>query len=64
MESKKYKKLVNITKKKQKHRYGEQTSGYQRSGRGNIKVRKREVLGSRTYCITQEMHSIFVVMVS
>ena len=39
MESKKYNKLVNITKKKQKHRYGEQTSGYQWSGRGNIKVR-------------------------
>ena len=29
MESKKYNKLVNITKKKQTHRYREQTSGYQ-----------------------------------
>ena len=29
MESKKYNKLVNKTKKKQTHRYGEQTSGYQ-----------------------------------
>ena len=29
METKKYKKLVNITKKKQTHRYSEQTSGYQ-----------------------------------
>ena len=28
MESKKYSKLVNITKKKQTHRYTEQTSGY------------------------------------
>ena len=27
MESKKYKKLVNVTKKKQTHRYREQTSG-------------------------------------
>ena len=30
MESKKYNKLVSITKKKQTHRYREQTSGYQR----------------------------------
>jgi len=29
VESKKIKKLVNITKKKQIHRYREQTSGYQ-----------------------------------
>ena len=29
VESKKYNKLVNITKKKQTHRYREQTSGYQ-----------------------------------
>ena len=29
VESKKYSKLVNITKKKQTHRYREQTSGYQ-----------------------------------
>ena len=29
MESKKYNKLVNITKTKQTHRYKEQTSGYQ-----------------------------------
>ena len=34
VESKKYKKLVNITKKKQIHRYIEQTSGYQ-WGEGN-----------------------------
>ena len=29
MESKKYNKLVNITKKKQTHKYREQTRGYQ-----------------------------------
>ena len=29
MESKKYNKLVYITKKKQTHRYKQQTSGYQ-----------------------------------
>ena len=35
MESKKYNKLVNITKRKQTHRYGEQISGYQcGEGRG------------------------------
>ena len=35
MESKKHSKLVNITKKKQTHRYREQTSGYQwGEGRG------------------------------
>ena len=39
MESKKYNKLVNITKKKQTHRYKEQTSGYQwGGGKGNIGV--------------------------
>ena len=35
VESKKYNKLVNIAKKKQTHRYREQTSGYQLGeGRG------------------------------
>ena len=35
MESKKYNKLVNITKRKQTHRYREQISGYQwGEGRG------------------------------
>ena len=40
MESKKYNKLVNKTKKKQTHRYREQTSGYQwgEVGRGKILV--------------------------
>ena len=32
--SEKYNKLVNITKKKQTHRYREQTSGYQWWGKG------------------------------
>ena len=37
MESKKYNKLKNIRKKKQTHRYGEQTGGYQGGGeRGEI----------------------------
>ena len=42
MESKKYNKLVNITKKKQTQRYRKQTSGYQwgeRSGEGQYKGR-------------------------
>ena len=46
MESKKYKKLVNITKKKQTRRYREQTSGHQgeaEAGRGNIGVGEEEV---------------------
>ena len=33
VESKKYNKLVNIMRKKQTHRYEEQTSGYQRGER-------------------------------
>ena len=38
MESK-YKKLMNITKKKQTHRYREKTSGYQwAEGRGSNKI--------------------------
>ena len=42
MESKHYYKLVNITKKKQTHRYREQTGGYQ-LGVCNIGVGEREV---------------------
>ena len=42
MEYEKYNKLVNITKKKQTHRYKEQTSGYQWGGRvgerGNVEA--------------------------
>ena len=36
VESKKYNKLVNITKKKQTHRYREQTNGCQWGGAGAI----------------------------
>ena len=55
MKSKKYNKVVNITKKKQIHRYREQTSGYQwrwgergkigmgRWSRGIIGVEKWEI---------------------
>ena len=35
-ESKKYNKLVNITKKKHTHRYREQTTGYQLGRGGTI----------------------------
>ena len=38
MESKKYNKLVNITKKKHTHRYREQTSGEREEERGKIEV--------------------------
>ena len=42
MESKKYNKLVNIIKKKETHRYREQTNGYQWGigGSGNVSVRR------------------------
>ena len=55
--SEKYNKLVNITKKKQTHRYREQTSGYY-WGRGNIGVGEWEIqtmgckIGSWLYCTT------------
>ena len=39
MESKNYNKLVNITKKRQTHRYREQTSGY---GAGGHSIRTGE----------------------
>ena len=58
MDSKKYNKLVNI-RKKQTHRYREQTSGYQWGrGRGIIGVGEWEVqtigykVGLRMYCTT------------
>ena len=39
MDSKKYSKLVTVTKEKETHRYGEQTSGYQwGEGRGRGKI--------------------------
>ena len=47
MESKKYNKLVNQTKKKETHQYREQISGYQWGegrGRGNIRVEEKRVI--------------------
>ena len=44
-ESKKCNKLVNVTKKKQTHRYTEQTSGYQ-GGRGEEQYRGGELKGT------------------
>ena len=47
MDSKKYNKLVNITKKKQTHRYREQTSSYQwGEGRRERKYRVRGLRGT------------------
>ena len=48
--SKKYNQLVNITKKKQTHRYRGQASGYQWGGRGSIGVGEWEVqtIGCKT----------------
>ena len=59
MESEKYNKLVNIRRKKQIHRYREQTSSFQwgeEEGKGNIKVWEQEVLlgikqATRIYCV-------------
>ena len=49
MESKKYNKLVNITKKKQTHRHREQTSGYHwRQGWGR-RNRDRAIRGTNYY---------------
>ena len=50
VESKKYNKLVNITKKKQTHRYREQTSGYHWEAGGAIeewRQRRYKLLGVR-----------------
>ena len=47
LSQKKYNKLVNITKKKQTHRYREQTSGYQwGEGRGERQDRGRGLRGT------------------
>ena len=48
VESKKYNKLVNITKKKQTHRYREQTSGYQCGWGGVIEGCWSESLGKKS----------------
>ena len=48
MEFKKYNKLVNGTKKKQTHRYREQTSGYQwGEGRKEGQYRGRGLRGTK-----------------
>ena len=47
LESKKYNKLVNKTKKKQTHRYREQTSGSQWGGRGHRGGGRYKLLGVR-----------------
>ena len=50
MESKKYNKLVNITKKKKTHRYREQTCGYQwGERRGEGQHRSRGLRGINYY---------------
>ena len=50
MESKKYKKLMNVTKKKQTHRYREQASGYQwGEGRGKGQYRGRGLADANYY---------------
>ena len=50
MESKKYNKLVNITKKRQTHRYREQTSGYPWvDGRGEKQYRGTGLRGTNYY---------------
>ena len=59
MESKKYNKLVNITKKKQTHRYREQTSGYQ-CGWGEWDGQTLGCkIGSRMYRTTWGIEPIF-----
>ena len=50
MDSKKYNKLINITKKKQTHRYREQTSGYQwGEGSGEGQYSNRGLRGINYY---------------
>ena len=58
MESKKYDKLVNVPKKKQTHRYREQTSGYQweeEKGMGQYRIRG---FRDTNYCV-QSYEDIF-----
>ena len=49
MESKKYNKLVNIAKKKQTHRYGEQARGYQWGEGREGQDRGRGLRGTNCY---------------
>ena len=70
MESKKYDKLVNITKKKQTHKYREQTTGYQWGegrGRRGVGSGKYKLLGVRLQgCVVQhgEYSQYFVITVN
>ena len=68
VESKKYKKIVSITKKEQIHRYGEQTSGNNKEreeGRGKTSVGKWEAqtigskIGYKMHCTTWAIQPIF-----
>ena len=47
VESKKYNKLVNVTKKKKSHRYKEQTSSYQLGGVWRRDMERYKLLGVR-----------------
>ena len=50
VESKKYNKLMNLTKKKQTHKYREQTSGYQRGERrGNAQYKAKGLRSTNYY---------------
>ena len=50
MESKKYNKLANITKKRQTHKYREETSGYKwGEGMGDGQYRGRGLRGTNYY---------------
>ena len=42
---KEYSKLVNVTKRKQTHRYREQTSGYQCGERKGVWIKRYKLLG-------------------
>ena len=53
MESKKYNKLVNITKQKQTHRYREKNSGYQWGERREEWQAKRELRDVTMYKINK-----------
>ena len=74
MESRKYNKLVNITEKKQTHRYREQNSGYQwgeggegenRGGRGNrYKLLGIKIGHKDTMYITGNKNQYFIVTVN
>ena len=56
MESKKHNKLVNITKKKQTHRYREKISGYQwGEEREEGQYRGRGLKGTKLLCVLNKL---------